>query len=400
MEEGILEALEYITISLDDIRDYQDFLKYKPEFLKAINDIKTIVQNKNQININETMENGEAEKSKISSILGLQFDYDPLINEVDGKFFADFDENSKDRNHKNNQNKMNNQNKIILKKINYEENKKNSLFNPDNILNCTESLRHKNKFLSKKNFGETGMVKNLKKNIKNQKKINNNRIKKYFDEEKHKEKIDIITDIIIKINNKDYLYKILTKLFGDNLSDKLLSKKVSDEFLESIQNAIFEIEKINEKYKKINNINEKIEKLYQEKIGIMKNQENKEENKESKINCIYGNERADFFYRPKISKNNINHFNKFKYSEPYQEFNFKKSLRNQTPKTFYKIKNRDNSINLSKIYSKNKKSNSISKTLETSGKIKSHKKPFVSATCNYGKYFDEPLQNGGESKLS
>ena len=132
----------------------------------------------------------------------------------------------------------------------------------------------------------------------------------------------------------------------------------------------------------------------------MKNQENKEENKESKINCIYGNERADFFYRPKLSKNNINHFNKFKYSEPYQEFNFKKSLRNQTPKTFYKIKNRDNSINLSKIYSKNKKSNSISKTLETSGKIKSHKKPFVSATCNYGKYFDEPLQNGGESKLS
>ena len=44
------------------------------------------------------------------------------------------------------------------------------------------------------------------------------------------------------------------------------------------------------KRKKINNINEKIEKLYQEKIGIMKNKENKEENKESKINCIYGNE--------------------------------------------------------------------------------------------------------------
>ena len=32
MEERILEALEYITISLDDIRDYQDFLKYKPEY--------------------------------------------------------------------------------------------------------------------------------------------------------------------------------------------------------------------------------------------------------------------------------------------------------------------------------------------------------------------------------
>jgi hypothetical protein len=329
------------------------------------------------------MENGEAEKSKISSILGLQFDYDPLINEVDGKFFADFDENRKDRNHKNNQNKMNNQNKIILKKINYEENKKNSLFNPDNILNCTESLRHKNKFLSKKNFGETGVVKNLKKNIINQKKINNNRIKKYFDEEKHKEKIDIITDIIIKINNKDYLYKILTKLFGDNLSDKLLSKKVSDEFLESIQNAIFEIEKINEKYKKINNINEKIEKLYQEKQGIMKNTT---KNENVKINYKYGEEQNDFFYRPKNYKTNIK--NKFKYSEPFQEFNFKKSLRNQTPKTFYKIQARDNSLDQSKIYSKNKRSNSRTK------------KPFISATCNYGKYFDEPLQNGGESKLN
>ena len=68
MEERILEAIEYITISLDDIRDYQDFIKYKPELIKAINDIKNIIKNKN--NINETIENGEAEKSKISSILG------------------------------------------------------------------------------------------------------------------------------------------------------------------------------------------------------------------------------------------------------------------------------------------------------------------------------------------
>ena len=46
MEERILEAVEYITISLDDIKDYQDFIKYKPELLKAINDIKNIVQKK------------------------------------------------------------------------------------------------------------------------------------------------------------------------------------------------------------------------------------------------------------------------------------------------------------------------------------------------------------------
>ena len=208
-----------------------------------------------------------------------------------------------------------------------------------------------------------------------------------------KEKIDLIADIIMKINNKDYLYKILSKLFGDNLSDKLLSNQISDELLDSVQNAIFEIEKINEKYKKINNINEKIEKLYQEKQGIMKNQTKKNN---INVNYKYGDEQIDFFYRPKIYGNNIN--NKFKYSEPYQEFNFKKSLRNQTPKTFYKIQGRDNSMEQSRIFSKNRRSKS--RTLNTPGKKKSQKKPFISATCNYGKYFDEPLQNGGESKLN
>ena len=87
MEERILEAVEYITISLDDIKDYQDFIKYKPELMKAINDIKNIVQKKIQINENDTIEKGETDKSKLSSILGLQFDYDPLINEEDVKFF-------------------------------------------------------------------------------------------------------------------------------------------------------------------------------------------------------------------------------------------------------------------------------------------------------------------------
>ena len=383
MEERILEAIEYITISLDDIKDFQDFIKYKPELLKAINDIKNIIRNKNQINKIETIENGEAEKSKISSILGLQFDYDPLINEDDAKFFSEYDEN---KNEKKIKNIYGNKNKIVLKKIN-NENKK-SLYNPDTILNCTESLRNKDIFLNKTKY-ENSKINDFKKNLKRNKRIKNmgnssqNKIRKYLDQNTQKQKIDLIADIIMKINSKDYLYKILSKLFGDDLSDKLLSNQISDELLDSVQNAIFEIEKINEKYKKINNINEKIEKLYQEKQGIMKNT-TKTEN--VKINYKYGEEQNDFFYRPKNYKTNIK--NKFKYSEPYQEFNFKKSLRNQTPKTFYKIQARDNSLDQSKIYSKNKRSNSRTK------------RPFISATCNYGKYFDEPLQNGGESKLN
>ena len=387
MEERILEAIEYITISLDDIKDFQDFIKYKPELMKAINDIKNIIQNKTQLNKNETIENAEAEKSKISSILGLQFDYDPLINEDDAKFFSEYDENNNDKKIKNiygNKTK----NKIVLKKINHEN--KKSLYNPDTILNCTESLRNKNIFLNKTKY-ENSKINDFKKNLKRNKRIKKaenaqNKIRKYLDENNQKQKIDLIADIIMKINSKDYLYKILSKLFGDDLSDKLLSNQISDELLDSVQNAIFEIEKINEKYKKINNINEKIEKLYQEKQGIMKNVSTKNENENIKINYKYGEEQNNFFYRPNHYKTNIK--NKFKYSEPYQEFNFKKSLRNQTPKTFYKIHARDNSIDQSKILSKNKRSNSRTK------------KPFISATCNYGKYFDEPLQNGGESKLN
>ena len=380
MEERILEAIEYITISLDDIKDFQDFIKYKPELMKAINDIKNIIQNKTQLNKNETIENAEAEKSKISSILGLQFDYDPLINEDDAKFFSEYDENNIYGNKT--------KNKIVLKKINHEN--KKSLYNPDTILNCTESLRNKNIFLNKTKY-ENSKINDFKKNLKRNKLIKKaenaqNKIRKYLDENNQKQKIDLIADIIMKINSKDYLYKILSKLFGDDLSDKLLSNQISDELLDSVQNAIFEIEKINEKYKKINNINEKIEKLYQEKQGIMKNVSTKNENENIKINYKYGEEQNDFFYRPNHYKTNIK--NKFKYSEPYQEFNFKKSLRNQTPKTFYKIHARDNSIDQSKILSKNKRSNSRTK------------KPFISATCNYGKYFDEPLQNGGESKLN
>ena len=380
MEERILEAIEYITISLDDIKDFQDFIKYKPELMKAINDIKNIIQNKTQLNKNETIENAEAEKSKISSILGLQFDYDPLINEDDAKFFSEYDENNIYGNKT--------KNKIVLKKINHEN--KKSLYNPDIILNCTESLRNKNIFLNKTKY-ENSKINDFKKNLKRNKCIKKaenaqNKIRKYLDENNQKQKIDLIADIIMKINSKDYLYKILSKLFGDDLSDKLLSNQISDELLDSVQNAIFEIEKINEKYKKINNINEKIEKLYQEKQGIMKNVSTKNENENIKINYKYGEEQNDFFYRPNHYKTNIK--NKFKYSEPYQEFNFKKSLRNQTPKTFYKIQARDNSIDQSKILSKNKRSNSRTK------------KPFISATCNYGKYFDEPLQNGGESKLN
>ena len=55
-----------------------------------------------------------------------------------------------------------------------------------------------------------------------------------------KEKISLIADIIMKINSEDYYYEILTKLFGNDLTDKLMSTDVSDELLEAVQTSIKE----------------------------------------------------------------------------------------------------------------------------------------------------------------
>ena len=51
----------------------------------------------------------------------------------------------------------------------------------------------------------------------------------------------------MKINSEDYYYDILTKLFGDDLTDKLMSSEVSDDLLDAVQNSIKEIEELKKK---------------------------------------------------------------------------------------------------------------------------------------------------------
>ena len=51
----------------------------------------------------------------------------------------------------------------------------------------------------------------------------------------------------MKINSEDYFYEIITKLFGNELTDKLMSSDVSDELLEEVQNYIKEIEELKNK---------------------------------------------------------------------------------------------------------------------------------------------------------
>ena len=208
-----------------------------------------------------------------------------------------------------------------------------------------------------------------------------------------KEKIDTIAEIIMKINKEKYIHDILNKLFGNNISDKLLYNKVSDEFINEVQSAIIEIEQLKNDSNRNKNENEKeniIEKsnIIQQKkyqIPILKRSNTK---KDLYINCYKSYEKKLMNLKPKRFQSN-----KFKYAEPYQQFDFKDSLRNKSPS----VKNKNNSINNESEI--RRKIRSSKKLINNSIGMQNNQKPFINATCSYGKYFDEPLQKGGVSKL-
>jgi hypothetical protein len=170
-----------------------------------------------------------------------------------------------------------------------------------------------------------------------------------------KDKLSLIADIIMKINSEDEFYEILTKLFGNDLTDKLMSSDVSDELLEAVQNSIKEIEELKKKDNLNEELNQKKEEINQEEI--------EEEPRKFPVNEIMG---------ANVKDKNNKKFNK-EVNNVYQEFDFKKNLRKN-----------DNF--------EGKKKNKIN----NNGK---KEKPFISATSAYGNYFDPPLQKGGISKL-
>ena len=385
MEKKILQATEYLLLALNQIKNFQDFINYKQELIKAINDIKDSVQIKN--NGGDSNENKII--SKISSNLGLKYDYNSIIPNTEEKF----DDAKIDRNEFKNiiksYSKLN-ANKAFYS-INQNENENEDiirnnetiLYNPDKVLNCTESLRSK---LSRIKYDKLYATNKIRNRFRNK-----NRIKKYFEEIKQKEKIDTIAEIIMKINKEKYIHDILIKLFGDNISDKLLYNKVSDDFINEVQAAIIEIEQLKNDNNRNKNENENIieksniiqQKKYQ--IPILKRSNT---NKDLNINCYKSYEKKPMNLKPKRFQSN-----KFKYAEPYQEFDFKDSLRNKSPNA----KNKNNSINNESEI--RRKFRSSKKLMNNSIGMQINQKPFINATCSYGKYFDEPLQKGGVSKL-
>ena len=389
MEKKILQATEYLLLALNQIKNFQDFINYKQELIKAINDIKDSVQIKN----NGSDSNENKIISKISSNLGLKYDYNSIMPNTEERDGAKTDHNEL-KDIMKSYSKINN---MAFYSINPNENENEEiipnsetiLYNPDKVLNCTESLRSK---LSRIKYDKLYATKKIRNRFRNK-----NRIKKYFEEIRQKEKIDTIAEIIMKINKEKYIHDILIKLFGDNISDKLLYNRVSDEFINEVQNAIIEIEQLendsnrnkneNEKENEKENIIEKSNIIQQKKyqIPILKRSNTK---KDLNINCYKSYDKKVMNLKPKRFQSN-----KFKYSEPYQEFNFKDSLRNKSPNG----KNSNNSINNeSDIKRKLRSSKNL---MNSSIGISNNQKPFINATCSYGKYFDEPLQKGGVSKL-
>ena len=388
-EKSILDATEYILMALNNIKNYNEFIEYKEEIEKAVYDIRNSItdiinqKNDNKPNLNNT--NGSnTNKSSISEMLGLKFNYDAYLNDfninntnqINGNTNYNNQNNISD-NYGNEENGNFNNDNLEENNINDENiNKKKNIglmsfkdenigFEPpknrdDNII-YNKSIRnkfkisHNNKDNREKN--QVNKQKEKPKDIikKDQTNITQNKNKNQSTSYK-KDKLSLIADIIMKINSEDEYYAILTKLFGNDLTDKLMSSDVSDELLEAVQHSIKEIDELKKKDNLNKEQNQKKEEINQEEI--------EEEPRKFPVNEIMG---------PNIKEKNIKKFNK-ESNNVYQEFDFQKNLRKNENSEGKKLKN--------KINNNGKK-----------------EKPFISATSVYGNYFDPPLQKGGISKL-
>jgi hypothetical protein len=277
---------------------------------------------------------------------------------------------SEELNEANNINKQNNIGLISFKDENANfENQNQKEINDENNVIYNKSIR--SKFKKSKNN-----INNIKKSNNKDIKINTKKSEKPIDIDKNitenkitnvnkssplayrKEKLSLIADIIMKINSEDYFYEILTKLFGNDLTDKLMSSDVSDELLEAVQNSIKEIEELKNKDNLNEEQNNKNENINQDEL--------EEEPRKFPSNEIMG---------PNIKDKNIKKNNKEMTNGKYQEFDFKKNLRKNENSEGKKPKGKNSNNNVKK------------------------EKPFISATSVYGNYFDPSLQKGGISKL-
>ena len=87
-EKNILDASEYILMTINNIKTFEQFIDYRGEIIKAIYDIRDSVINlikikkRNKKNFAKNdFEFKEKSKSSISSMLGLKYNYDEFLND-------------------------------------------------------------------------------------------------------------------------------------------------------------------------------------------------------------------------------------------------------------------------------------------------------------------------------
>ena len=413
-QQSILDATEYVLMALNNIKNYEEFIEYKEEIIKAIYDIRNSITNlynlkKFEINNNKIQQDqtnsNNINPSSISSMLGLKFNYDAYLNNIQINNYSEMEQAFNNRpiqeiqnnnlkyinnNIKNNEESIkniisdnssninnNNQNNLGLISFQDENNDFEPTHNNEDNIAYNKSIRNKFKIANNDINNNISSKNNINKinNMNSQpiKKVyqiqENNKFNNKDNKQKginKKEKLSLIADIIMKINSEDYFYEILTKLFGDDLTDKLMSSDVSDELLDAVQNSIKEIEELKRKDDlKIQNKN----------YNNMGNPEEIEEQpKRFPIEQIMNPN-----VKQNINRSNSNKKINSKEKNNYQELNPQKNLKN--------VEALENSgKNNKKIGNKN---NNSSKK----------EKPFISATSAYGNYFDPPLQKGGFSKL-
>ena len=355
MAESILDATDYILLALNNIKTLEELQEYKNEITKAIYDIRNSIQNllnskkfdSNNLN-NQTsyINSSNTPSSNISSKLGLKFNYDAYLNDFNSKNLSpknELKQEIKNDNLNNNNNNGNDSQNEVQVNQDINEVKKINVNNNNN----QKSMRlipfkdENNKFISPSSFDNN---RNNNKRLRNRYNIGNNKNgnkKSKLNGKNGKERINLLADIVMKINSEDYFYDILTEIYGDDLTDKLMSNDVSDEFLEAIQKSINEIEKL-KKREDSKNTN-----------GIF--------HTENMVNPNYKNK--------KIKKNGNSSFS------DYNLIN----LRKYNSQVF----------NVKNFKNERKKNNNSKK-----------ERPFISTTCPYGNYFDPPLQKGGMSKLN
>ena len=227
----------------------------------------------------------------------------------------------------------NNRTQLKSHRLNLSKNYHHS-FNGNKINNITKKNEKSNIFYNK--------------SIRSKFKVNNNKANNKPSSLNKNDKLSKITDIIMKLNSEDYFYEILTKLFGNDLKEKLTSNEVSDELITAVENSIQEIESLKKK--------DDLKKKKKEEINNLEEME--EEPRKFPINEILGpNDKYHNYTKITKEKNSNNIY------DIYQEFDFVKNLRENKNSSYKK------------------------------------EKPFISTTSIYGNYFDPPLQKGGISKL-